>query len=522
MTRDLTERRAAEENERRLVREQLARAVSEAERQRLLVALQQVPAMINFLRGPDLVIEVAHPKLREAAGGREILGRPLLTAFPDLRDSPFHARLLAVYERAAPSEAQEQPPWLGDAGDHGDSYWNSVYLPVCDAASKVVGVVTFDLDVTESVRVRRELERADRAKDSFLATMSHELRTPLNALLGWVQILRMDASDPKRLAHGLEVVERNARAQQRIVDDLLDVSRIASGKLQLTLRPTDVGAVVRAAAEVIRPAAEAKGVRLAVEVEENLGAGTLADPDRLQQVVWNLLSNAVRYTPRDGDVRVNVTRTGSDLRIAVADTGAGIPPGQVSHVFERFHQVDGATARRAGGLGLGLAIVRHLAEAHGGTVAVSSAGEGQGSTFSVELPIRTVDVPARGVEAPPLAGFHVWLVDDDADSLDLVAASLRAAGAAVTTFPNATAVLAAEGGCDLLVSDIGLPDTDGYKLLQTLRARDGIAFPAIALTGFEGPLDTQRAVLAGFQHYLTKPIQRAALVDAVRQWCRRD
>ena len=520
VTRDLSERRAAAENEQRLVREQLARAISEEERQRLLGVLQQVPAMINFLRGPDLVIEVAHPKLREAAGGREILGLPLLAAFPDLRDSPLHARLLAVYESGVPSEAHEQPPWFGGATDYGDSYWNSVYLPICDASSKVVGVVTFDLDVTEGVRVRRELERADRAKDSFLATMSHELRTPLNALMGWVQILQKDGADPKRLAHGLEVIERNARAQQRIVNDLLDVSRIATGKLQLSLRPTDVGAVVRAAADVIRPAAEAKGVRLVVEAAQGIGRETLADPDRLQQMVWNLLSNAVRYTPQDGQVRVEVTRSGSSLRIVVADTGAGIPPAHLPHIFERFHQIDGVASRRAGGLGLGLAIVRHLTEAHGGTVSVSSPGEGRGTTFTIELPMRTVDAPEDRPEGPLLAGFQVWLVDDDADSLELVAASLRGVGAVVTSFSSATEALEARGECDVLVSDIGLPDMDGYKLLQALRARDDVAaFPAVALTGFDGPLDTQRAVLAGFQHYLTKPIHPSSLIDAVRQWC---
>ena len=399
VTRDLTQRRAAEENERTLVREQLARGASERERQRLLTLLQQVPAIVNFLRGPDFVFELAHPKTRESAGGREVLGKPLLVAIPEQRDLPSYALLRRVYETGEPFTQHEGLAWFEIDGRHVERYWDSVYLPVRDSSGAIEGVMTFDFDVTGSVRARHELERASRAKDEFLATMSHELRTPLNAMLGWTTILRKKPRDEARLERGLEVIERNARSQERIVSDLLDVSRIISGKLQLTVRRTEMSSVVHAAAEVVRPAAEAKGVRLVVDLEPEIGANVV-DPERLQQVIWNLLSNAVRYTPRGGRVTVTGERDGSVILLRVQDTGSGIPVAHLPYIFDRFRQVDSSTTRSHGGLGLGLAIVRHLVEAHGGTVEAHSEGEGRGATFVVTMPIRALDPVVAAAEGP--------------------------------------------------------------------------------------------------------------------------
>ena len=332
-------------------------------------------------------------------------GKPLLVAIPEFRDQPYYARLRRVYETGESFEQHEALVWLVVDGRKVETYWDSVYLPMRDASGAIEGVMTFDLDVTESVRARRELEQASRAKDEFLATMSHELRTPLNAMLGWATILRSNGLGPRddaTLARGLEVIERNARAQERLVGDLLDMSRIISGKLRLSLRRTEISSVIHAAADVVRPAAEAKGVRLVVDIDPDLGAN-VGDPDRLQQVIWNLLTNAVRYTPRGGRVTVTGERGPSGIRIRVRDTGSGIPSEHLPFVFERFRQIDSSTTRSQGGLGLGLAIVRHLVEAHGGSVEAESEGAGRGATFTITLPIRALD-PAPAEEEAHGAG----------------------------------------------------------------------------------------------------------------------
>ncbi len=538
VTRDLTQRRAAEENERALAREQLARAVSEKERQRLLTLLQQVPAIVNFLRGPDLVFEFAHPKTRQAAGGRDVLGKPLLVAIPEQRDLPSYAHLRHVYETGEPFPQHEGVAWFEIDGRKVERYWDSIYLPVRDSAGAIEGVMTFDLDVTGSVRARHELERANRAKDEFLATMSHELRTPLNAMLGWTTILSKKPRDEAKLERGLEVIERNVRTQERIVSDLLDVSRIISGKLQLTLRRTEVSGVVHAAAEVVRPAAEAKGVRLVVDLDPDIGANVV-DPERLQQVIWNLLSNAVRYTPRGGRVTVTGERSGSVLFLRVQDTGSGIPLAHLPYIFDRFRQVDSSTTRSHGGLGLGLAIVRHLVEAHGGTVEAHSEGEGRGATFVVAMPIRALDLAvaetetgagqgaetgtgtevAAGGSIPPaslLRGVRVLVVDDDPDSLELVGVALGDVGAHVTSARSAREALAAPGPFDVIVSDIGMPEMDGYSFIHQARSRSvGGDVPAIALTAYARAEDAERAIRAGFQGHFAKPVDARRLLDAV-------
>jgi PAS domain S-box-containing protein len=531
VTRDLTSRRAAEERERALAREQLARAISDDERHRLMTVLQQVPAVVNFFRGPNFVCDFVHPKTQQAAGGRDLRGRPLLEVMPECRDRPHHVRLRRVFETGEPDEERESPGWSVVDGRRVETYASSFYLPIRDAFGAIDGVMTFELDVTDSVSARRELEAAGRAKDDFLATMSHELRSPLNAILGWASILLHKTHDEAKLAHGLEVIERNAHAQERLVGDLLDMSRIVSGKLRLSMRRMDVGAVVRAAADVVRPAAESKGVMLALNLDPSVGF-SVGDPDRIQQVVWNLLTNAVRYTPRGGAVEVTGERASGGISIRVTDTGAGIPREHLPYVFDRFRQVDNTATRQHGGLGLGLAIVRHLVEAHGGSVEVESAGAGRGATFSVRLPVPALDGPPSESEdaapsAPPpsgegaLRGLSILVVDDDPDSLEIVGLALSGAGARVTTAKSAHEALGSPGPFDVIVSDVAMPGMDGYAFVRTIRSRDtGCDVAAIALTAYARDVDAERALRAGFQEHLAKPVDARKLIDSVETWAK--
>jgi PAS domain S-box-containing protein len=386
---------------------------------------------------------------------------------------------------------------------------------------------------------REEMELASRLKDDFLATMSHELRTPLNAVMGWAALLQEKPRDHKQLEHGLLVIERNAKALTRLVGDLFDVSRIITGKLQLLLAKIEILPLLVAAAEVVRPAAEGKGVHLVIDVDADIGA-TMADADRIQQVVWNLLTNAVRFTPRGGRVTITAERANSGITISVRDTGAGIAAEHLAHVFERFKQVDSSTTRAHGGLGLGLSIVRHLVEAHGGVAEVHSAGLGEGAEFTVTLPIRALnsDRPmpdprrdgAATAETDPtgiakvgssIQDVRVLVVDDDPDSLEVLRYVLERAGAHVTTATNAEEAFSRidAAAFDLIVSDIGMPETDGYALIRRVRSRDSTAqIPAIALTAYARPSDAQAATRAGYQQHLVKPVDELLLLNAVKRW----
>jgi PAS domain S-box-containing protein len=383
----------------------------------------------------------------------------------------------------------------------------------------------------ENARLYREAEIANRAKDEFLATLSHELRTPLNALVGWTSMLRTGKLDPPTVERALDALERNTRAQVQLIDDLLDVSRIISGKLRLDVRPVELGAVVEAAVDATRPAATAKDIAIAVDVDP-LAGPVPGDPDRLQQVVWNLLSNAIKFTPKGGRVRVQVEPIDSRVRLRVTDTGQGIAPEFLPFIFERFRQAESPTIRTHGGLGLGLAIVRHLVDLHGGTVRAESAGEGRGSTFTVELPVRAArlspaEAPwaprATGVtvtSAPPvLEGLRVLVVDDDPDARDLLSTILAQCHAGVTVTASVPEALAAweQGTYDVLVSDIGLPGEDGYALIRAIRAREGHGrrIPAVALTAYARSEDRRLALLAGFQMHVAKPVQPDELIAVV-------
>jgi PAS domain S-box-containing protein len=390
----------------------------------------------------------------------------------------------------------------------------------------------FVADITEHTtalaaehEARRQAEDANRAKDEFLATISHELRTPLTAIVGWAQILRAGDLAEEDREKALATIERNARAQAQLISDLLDVSRIVTGKLPLELRPLSPVQVVEAALDTVRPTAAARGVELAVELDRGVGL-VAGDAHRLQQVVWNLLANAVKFTPRGGRVRVRVAREEPHVVVAVEDTGAGIKPEFLPHVFERFRQADVSAARLHGGLGLGLAIVSHLVERHGGTVAAHSDGPGLGSTFTVRLPL----VDAAGERAPArdrrhrhadqaaLAGLRVLVVDDAADIRDMMRTVLALRGAEVHAAASARGALdaLAAGRFDVLVSDLEMPETDGYELMRAIRRLpEAGTLPAAALTAYARPEDRAEALRAGYQLHLVKPIEPEALVEAV-------
>jgi PAS domain S-box-containing protein len=370
---------------------------------------------------------------------------------------------------------------------------------------------------------RRHAEAASRAKDEFLATLSHELRTPLSPILAWSDLLRRHELPRDQADRGLAAIARNAASQARLIDELLDVSRIVSGKLRLDPRPVDVAPVVLDAVDVIRPAAEAKHVDLEVAIQMP-ACHVMGDPDRLRQVMWNLLSNAVKFTPNGGRVQVDLSRHDGAVRLVVADTGQGIPRAFLPFVFERFRQIDNTSTRRHGGLGIGLAIVRELVELHGGHVAADSPGEGRGAVFSVEIPLLPADRqvepshPPRSTHAA-LDGMRIMVVDDDPDSNEVVRMLLTSSGAEVRTAASAREALdlVEEWPPDLIVSDLAMPDEDGFWLLARIRSR-GLPLreiPAIALTAYSAPGDREQALSAGFLAHLAKPVRTAELLGAV-------
>jgi len=408
--------------------------------------------------------------------------------------------------------------------------------PIRNSSGVIVGASKVARDITERkrlieaehsqlVRERSFQTEANRIKDQFLATLSHELRTPLNAIIGWAEMLLAGNLNEQETTMGLRTIDRNARAQIQLVDDLLDVSRIVSGKMRLQLIPVDLVEVAKAAMDVVRPAAAAKKIKLNGDwrTPEVFVQG---DPDRLQQVMWNILSNAVKFTPTRGKVTVIVEADADGTgRIIVEDSGVGIPSRFLPHVFDRFKQEDGSLTRSAGGLGLGLAIVRHIVELHGGTVAVESAGENKGATFAVELPSVSVQRPAgvgleQGVGEDRLDGIKVLVTDDQPDDRELLAMILGRQGAEVRTASSAAEALGAlqTWKPDVFVSDVAMPGEDGYSLISKVRElsdRSIAAIPAIAVTAHARLEDRRRALEAGFEYHIAKPIDRMRLIGAV-------
>lgn len=480
----------------------------------------------------------------------EVLGRHLSLFFPaeDIAAGKPERELLLAAEHGR----FEDEGWR--IRKDGSRFWANVVLTALrDATGELTGFakVTRDLtarreaEATERRLVREQTLRetaersardaleANRIRDEFLATVSHELRTPLTALLGWATVLREQQLDSDLATRAREAIVRNAKAQSRIVDDILDVSRIITGKLQIEPRQADLVRIVEQALEVVRPSADAKSIAIRFQSAASNGQ-LIGDPDRILQVVWNLLSNAIKFTESGGSIDIRIERTPSHLSLTVADTGAGIPPEFLAHVFDRFSQADSSSTRRVGGLGLGLAIVRHIVELHGGTVNATSEGPGKGATFNVSLPLRSHSPHATEEQTSPsttptrsgplragLEGLRVLVVDDEQDTRELVELLLARAGASVEVAGSAAQALDRLQTVrpDVLVSDIGMPGEDGYMLIRRIRdlgSADLARIPSIALSAYSRPQDSKRALLEGFTAHLAKPIDPEELLAVVK------
>jgi PAS domain S-box-containing protein len=486
---------------------------------------------------------------------KELVGRPFAEAVPEGEENRCLSLFDRVYRTGTPETLVEQehcqtPP----------VYWSYSVWAILGVDERPVGLMIQVTDATEIAIFRRQVmamneqlllsatrqheltetaERANQLKDEFLATLSHELRTPLTLIVGWSHMLGNSKLNSVASSRAIEVIRRNALMQVQMVDDLLDVSRIITGKLRLTVQPVDLGTIIIAAVDGLRPAAEAKEIRLQLQLDSPAGQVS-GDPDRLQQVAWNLISNAIKFTPKGGRVLVRLERVESHVEVTVSDTGLGIAPGFLPHVFDRFRQANATTTRAIGGLGLGLSIVRQLVELHGGTVRVDSEGEGLGSTFTVTLPLMAVrstvsdtqsaqqpEFKPPEFECPPeLNGLRVLVVDDEADTCEFLQFILESCGAQVKTASSAAAALeaVAEEVFDVLIIDIGMPDEDGYSLIAKVRAlakERGGKVRAAALTAYAGEEDRIRVLQSGFQIHVPKPISPSELVAVVATLTRR-
>jgi signal transduction histidine kinase len=516
-----------------------------------------------FMTDAGLTIRAWNNWLETHSGrtAAEMIGRNLLDAYPDLVERGLDKYYNDVLEGQVRLLSQRLHSYLLPMTPQDDEapftmMQQSARIAPLVEDDRVIGTITVIDDVTERIAreeqlvrllnreqaARKEAVMANRAKDEFLATVSHELRTPLNAISGWIDIIRKKDVEPELLAHGMEVVERNVRMQTKIVEDILDVSRIITGKLSLSILPVDLAPIVAAALDAVRPAADAKEIQLRCAVDSNtvLVSG---DPNRLQQIVWNLVSNAIKFTPKRGEVDVQLARVGSQAEIKVSDNGKGISAEFLPYVFERFRQADSTSARQHSGLGLGLAIVRHLVEMHGGTVQAESKGEGQGATFIVRLPVVILrdakTIPLSEDEATGdgadsvvnegdaamdnisrLSGIRALVVEDEPDAREMLVVMLARFGAEVKSSASAQEALKTleQWKPDVLVSDVGMPDEDGYSLIHQIRALGparGGQTPAIALTGYSRPEDRSRLLAAGYQVHLSKPVNLNQLVEAI-------
>ena len=498
----------------------------------------QVPAIVNFLRGPDLVFQSAHPETIRRLGGRDVIGKPLLEAIPEYRDQPFPQILRGVLETGEPYFATEVLARLDQDGSGilEDSYWNIVYQPVRSASGTIEGVMTFDLDVTEQVLSRKKIEEQtaaleealqraadnDHRKNEFLATLAHELRNPLGPVLNSLEVMKR-SQNPDLVARARATIERQVLQMKRLIDDLLDVSRIAQNQIEIKKTHVDLGVVLEHALEASRPACEAAGHTLTITpLPEPLFLE--ADSDRLTQVFDNLFTNACKYTDSGGRIDVTVERQGSDVVVRVADNGIGIPPGLLAKVFERFVQVDRSSERGQGGLGIGLALARQLVELHGGTITAHSEGLGHGSVFIVRLPILTslpiVHEPARApAQSVRATTQRILLVDDNRDLVESLALLLTLAGYDTNTARDGFEAIgkAATYRPDVILLDIGLPKMSGYDVCRTIRAEPwGKAMVVIAITGWGHEDDRRRTADAGFTAHLVKPVDYPVLMKLLR------
>jgi PAS domain S-box-containing protein len=476
--------------------------------------------------------------------GTRAFGRPIAS----LLRSDRAGDLAAVLQRLRRGEATQQFEATGVRGDGTAVELALTFSPVRNAAGAILGASVIARDISEAARVaaererllerehelRREAEAANRAKDEFLSTISHELRTPLTTIVGYAQLLRRRVAADPDTAQMAATIDRSAHLQIRLVNDLLDLSRVVGGKLEIEREPVELAALVEATVASARPEAEAKAIALTVQIDDP-EAVVQGDAARLQQILANLLGNALKFTPSGGSVAVALSRVGGEARVAVRDSGIGIPAAFLPHVFERFRQADASPTRAFGGLGLGLTIAQMLADLHGGRITAESAGEGKGATFTLWLPLSAAPVDAES-ESPPsatlgvhdgapprLAGASVLVVEDDPDTRELLRRILEAEAARVVTAASGAEALAAleQATPSVLVCDIGMPGEDGYAVLQRLRSRRG-DLPAIALTAYAGPEDRERAHAAGFQRHLAKPVDPPVLISAIAALLRAD
>ena len=522
-----------------------------------LQALVQASPLAIMVVNEKAQVQLWNPAAERIFGwlSAEVIGRQL-PIVPNERLPGFHSSIrerpalvevgslrgTEVLCRRKNSSSLELELWEAPLQDTSGTFRSTLYILADISARKEAEQERTDL-LNRAQAARLEAERTSQLKDEFLATLSHELRTPLNAILGWARLLQGGRLDPKTASRAIESVERNAKIQTKLVEDLLDVSRIITGKWRLETRPVDLCTSVESSIEAIRTTLETKEITLEKELDLRVGL-VLGDPSRLQQILWNLLSNAVKFTPKRGHIQVRVTREGASAAISVKDDGKGITEEFLPYVFERFRQADGSLTRKYGGLGLGLAIARHLTELHGGTIEVQSAGENKGSMFTVKLPLlsewtserppgEVVRFPSAPVpEATPpelssaLKGLKVLVVDDEPGSCELLLTLLSHCGAEVRTGSSASQALTevTRFKPDVLISDIEMPDQDGYTLVRQLRLLEdniGERIPAVALTAHARTEDRMQALAAGFDTHVCKPVEPAELVTVVASLARR-
>jgi signal transduction histidine kinase/CheY-like chemotaxis protein len=526
-----------------------AERAADAERLRLYELFMQAPMPVAIIRGPTLIMELANEAaLRTWGKTPAIIGKTFLEGFPEMKGQGFDTLLEGVLETGVAYHGSEILTRLARGGlDLDEVYWNFVYAPLREEGLRTTGILVCGFEVSDQVVARRRVERlaeelaqqktalesAHRLKDEFVATMSHELRTPLNAILGWTRMMKMGRVAPARTAHALEIIERNAVSQTALIDDLLDVSRIITGKLRLNVEAVDLPRVVEATLDTLRPASEARGIQIHAVIDSHAGP-VMGDPDRLSQIISNLLSNAVKFTPKGGRIRVHLERVNSLVRLTVQDNGIGIAGEFLPFVFERFRQADQTITRRHGGLGLGLSIVKHLVELHGGTITAQSEGVDQGASFTVTIPLSAVQSlgTPKAIESPlaettrELEGLRVLVVDDEQDARELISEILSNAGVDVRMAANSDAAMREMEAFvpHILVCDIGMPGEDGYALMQRIRAlppERGGRVRAAAVTAYVRGEDRRRALAVGFNLHLSKPVDPSELIVSVARLAER-
>lgn len=508
------------------------KSVDSTEYRRLVVSDHYLANLLTQAQDIIISLDISQRIVFLSAGAAKLAGIPTEAAVGLLvKHTSLWSDAMADYLERIRTATQALTAEFTFSGGQHTVLMETVFSAVRADGGHFIGTSLFMRDVTERHRqlelerhARAEAESIGRLKDEFLTTLSHELRTPLNSILGWAQLLKLSSLPEEKRANGIATIERNARHQAKLIEDLLDLSNIITGKLQLHLEPVGLRGIVNHAVETMLPNALAKGLTLSVTsgVFQDL---IHADTHRLHQVIWNLVSNAIKFTPQGGSICISMGQVGSSVYVAVSDTGEGVSSTFLPHAFERFRQADSSITKKIGGLGLGLSIVKQLVELHGGTVTASSAGQGRGSTFTVQLPLATT-IPDVDKELPTIStavtmasalqGTRILIVDDEPDALHLVAYLLQKQGANTRTATSAAEALQITATFDpqLLISDIGMPEVDGYELLRTIRTKipNGKSLPAIALTAFADQASREKALTTGFQNHIGKPFDSNALI----------